>query len=280
MYPELVRIGDFAITSFGAMMVVAFLAAYFQAAWGMRRLGVGDADDASAMVFAAGIGGIVGGKVYYAFLYGDWRLLFDRAGLVWYGGLIGGALLVLWVIRRRRLPFLGVADAVLPGVALGYAFGRIGCFLVGDDYGVPTDSAVGVVFPQGLPPATAGTFRHEYGMELPAALADDALVPVHPTQLYETAMALVIWGVGMVMLRGEAASSRSRRGAVALVVGALLAVERFVVEFFRAKDDRFFGDLTLAQLISLALLALVAALWWAWRRRAPAPAAAGRPRAA
>lgn len=274
MYPELVRIGDFVITSFGAMMVAAFLAGYFQLAWGLKRLGIGDADDASAMVFAAGVGGIVGGKVYYALLYGDWRLLFDRAGLVWYGGLIGGALLVIWVIRRRRLPFAGVADAVLPGVALGYAIGRIGCFLVGDDYGRPTDSAVGVVFPQGLPPATAGTFRHEYGIEMPAALADDALVPVHPTQLYETAMALLIWGVAVLMLRRGA-----RRGATALAAGALLAVERFVVEFFRAKDDRFFGDLTLAQVISLALLALIAVVWWLWRRRGEA-AAAGRPRAA
>jgi phosphatidylglycerol---prolipoprotein diacylglyceryl transferase len=275
VYPEIVRIGDFAITSFGAMMVAAFLVAYFQLAWGLRRTGGGDADDASAMVFAAGIGGIVGGKVYYAILYGDWRLIFDRAGLVWYGGAFGAAILVLWVIRRRRLPILPVADAVLPGVAIGYAVGRIGCFLVGDDYGRPTDSAVGVIFPQGLPPATAGTFRHEYGMEMPAALADDALVPVHPTQLYETAMALVIWAVGLVMLRRGA-----RPGATALVVGALLAVERFVVEFFRAKDDRFFGDLTLAQLISLALLALVAALWWAWRRRLAAGVAAEPSRAA
>jgi phosphatidylglycerol:prolipoprotein diacylglycerol transferase len=275
VYPEIVRIGDFAVTSFGVMMVAAFLAAYFQAAWGMRRIGVGDADDASAMVFAAGVGGIVGGKIYYAILYGDWRLIFDRAGLVWYGGMIGATLVVLWVIHRRRLPYLGVADAVLPGVALGYAVGRIGCFLVGDDYGRPTDSAVGVVFPQGLPPATAGTFRHEYGMELPASIPDDALVPVHPTQLYETAMALAIWGVGLLMLRRGA-----RRGATGLALAALLAVERFVVEFFRAKDDRFFGDLTLAQLISLALLAVVAALWWAWRRRAGSTAAAVPSRAA
>ncbi|HEX2162822.1 MAG TPA: prolipoprotein diacylglyceryl transferase family protein [Thermoanaerobaculia bacterium] len=272
MYPELVRIGDFAITSFGAMMVVAFLAAYFQAAWGMKRAGAGDADDASALVFAAGVGGIVGGKLYYAALYADWRTLFDRAGLVWYGGMIGGALCVMWVIRRRRLPFVGVADAVLPGVALGYAIGRIGCFLVGDDYGLPTDSPLGVVFPQGLPPATAGTFRHEYGLEMPAALPDDALVPVHPTQLYETTMALAIWAVGAMMLRRGA-----RRGATALTVAALLAVERFVVEIFRAKDDRFFGQLTLAQVISVILLALVAGLWWAWRRRGAARAAAASP---
>jgi phosphatidylglycerol:prolipoprotein diacylglycerol transferase len=275
VYPELLRIGDFVVTSFGAMMVVAFLAGYFQLAWGLERGGAGDADDASAAVFAAGIGGIVGGKVYYALLYGDWRLLFDRAGLVWYGGLLGGGLLMILVIRRRRLPFLAFADAALVAVALGYAIGRIGCFLVGDDYGKPTDSPLGVVFPQGLPPATAGTFRHEYGLDIPAAIPDDALLPVHPTQLYETALSLAIWGVGLALLR-----RRARPGATALVAAALLAVERLVVEFFRAKDDRFFGPLTLAQVISLALLLLVGALWLVWRRRAAARPAAPRERAA
>ena len=88
-------------------------------------------------------------------------------------------------------------------------------------------------------------------------------------------MALAIWGLGLLMLRRGA-----RRGATGLAMAALLAVERFVVEFFRAKDDRFFGDLTLAQLISLAILALIAALWWAWRRRGASPAAAEPSRAA
>jgi len=261
MYPELFRIGDFVVTSFGAMMVLAFLAGYLQIAWGLTRNGAGDADDASAVVFAAGIGGIVGGKAYYAILYQDWHLLFDRAGLVWYGGLAGGALAVLLVIRRRRLPFPRVTDATLAAMALGYAVGRIGCFLVGDDYGRPTDSPLGVVFPEALPPATAGTFRHEYGLDIPAGVPDDAILPVHPTQLYETAMGLAVWGVGLVMLRRGA-----RPGATALVVAALLAVERFVVEFFRAKDDRFLGSFTLAQAISLGLLVLVAGLAVAWYR--------------
>ena len=85
-------------------MVVAFLAAWAQLRWGFRRLGGGDEEDASALLLAAGIGGIVGAKIYYAALYGDWRLLMDRSGLVWYGGFLLGAVAVVWVVRRRRLP--------------------------------------------------------------------------------------------------------------------------------------------------------------------------------
>ena len=265
MIPELFRVGSFAISPFGVTMVLAFLAGYVQIARGFRRLGIGDEEDASAIVFAAGIGGILGGKIYYAVLYGDWRLLLDRAGLVWYGGFLLAAAIVGWVIRRRKLYFPSAADVSLLGVALGYAIGRIGCFLVGDDYGMPTDQPWGVAFPRGLPPTTAGVLRAEYGADLPADLPDDALVAVHPTQLYETALALAIWGLGTWLLRRGA-----RPGMTALAVAALLACERLFVELFRAKDDRFLGDMTLAQAISVAILLVVAALWLAWRRRAPA----------
>ena len=272
MIPELFRIGDFAISPFGVMMVAAFLASYFHLLWGFRRLGIGGEDDASAIVFAAGVGGIVGSKVYYAILYGDWRLLLDRAGLVWYGGFILATLLVLWVMRRRRLPTAATLDVAMSGVPLGYALGRVGCFLVGDDYGLPTDLPWGVTFPHGLPRTTAGNLRSEFGVDVPADVPWDTLVAVHPTQLYETVAGFAIWYAGIGMLR-----RRVRSGGTALVCLALLAVERFGIEFLRAKDDRFFGGLTLAQLFSLATLLVVAALWWRWRRRGgePAPGAAG-----
>ncbi len=271
MFPELFHIGSFVVTSFGAMMVVAFLAGYAQLSWGLSRRGAGDADDASAMVFAAGVGGILGGKVYYAVLYHDWHLLFDRAGLVWYGGLAGGALAVLWVLHRRGLPFAPVADASLTGVALGYAIGRIGCFLVGDDYGMPTQGPLGVIFPHALPPTTAGILRLEYGARVPPGLPDDALVPVYPTQLFETVLALGVWWVGVTLIRRGA-----RPGLTALAVAALLACERFGIEFLRAKDDRFLGAFTLAQAISVGVLVLLALIWWRWRRGSGA--AAGSPR--
>ena len=110
---------------------------------------------------AAGIGGVLGAKIYYALLYRDWSLLFERFGLVWYGGLILGTLAVIWVARRRRLTGWAVTDAAAPGLALGYGLGRIGCFLVGDDFGMPTDLPWGVAFPKGLPaPTTAVPTSH------------------------------------------------------------------------------------------------------------------------
>jgi len=263
MIQELFRIGPIVISPFGVMLVLAFFSGYLQLKRGMKRLGVGDEEDASSILFAAGVGGILGAKIYYAALYGDWHLLFDRSGLVWYGGFLLATAAVLWVIRRRRLPFWPLLDAATPALALGYAVGRIGCFLVGDDYGRPSDVPWAIAFPNGLPPTTAGFLRSEFGVSLPAGIPDDQLLRVHPTQLYETSLALVIAWFGWRLLCGP----RGRQaGRTALAVFAALAMERFAVEFVRAKDDRFFAGLTLAQAISLAILLLLAVLW-AGRRK-------------
>ncbi len=272
MIQELFRIGSFSVSPFGVMLVVAFLASFFQLRWGLERLRAGDDDDASALLLAAGLGGIAGAKIYYAALYQDWRLLFDRSGLVWYGGFALGAAAVVLVMRWRRLPAWPAADAAAPALALGYAFGRIGCFLVGDDYGCPTAGPLGVVFPVGVPLPTVANLRAS-GCEVPPGVAPEALLPVHPTQLYETAAALAIWGVGIWLLR-----RRPAPGTTTLAVVALLALERFGVEFLRAKDDRYFGDLTLAQAISLAVLLAAAILFLG--RRWGAGAAARRTAAA
>jgi phosphatidylglycerol---prolipoprotein diacylglyceryl transferase len=265
MIQELFHIGSFSISPFGVTLVFAFLASYLQLRSGMRRLGIGDEEDASAIVFAAGVGGIVGAKVYYAILNWDWRLLFDRSGLVWYGGFVLGTLGVLWMMRRRKLPAWPMADVTALALALGYAIGRIGCFLVGDDYGRPTDLPWGVKFPVGLPPTTAGELRQAFHLAIPAAVPDDRLLAVHPTQLYETATCLAIWGFGRWLFH-----RRPAPGTTALAVLALLSVERLLVEFLRAKDDRFLGGFTLAQAISVAVLLVVAAVaWWRWRRLEP-----------
>lgn len=269
MIQELFRIGPLSISPFGVLLVGAFLAAFFQLHRNLRRVGVEDEEAASSLVFAGGVGGVVGAKIYYAALHGDWRLLLDRSGLVWYGGFLLGTAAILWTIRRRRLPAWSTADALAPALALGYGIGRVGCFLVGDDYGRPTDLPWGVAFANGLPPTTGYYLRREFGLDLPAAIGDETLVRVHPTQLYETALALGIWLVGLALLR-----RRLPAGRAALAVVALLAIERFGVEFLRAKDDRFLGPLTVAQAISLAVLAAVV---WLWRTRsgaAPAVAAA------
>ncbi|MCP4659259.1 MAG: prolipoprotein diacylglyceryl transferase [bacterium] len=266
MIEEVFHIGKLSISPFGPMLVVALFAAYWQLRWGMRRLGIGNEEDASAIVFACGLGGIIGGKIYFAILYHDWHLLLDRAGIVWYGSFVLGLATFLWTIRRRRLPFAGTFDAALAALPLGYGLGRIGCFLVGDDYGKPTDLPWGIEFRVGLPRTTAGNLRDHFGIDLPPSIADNDWIAVHPTQLYELALGLAIWGVALWLFR-----RRLRPGTVALATLALMSCERFGIEFLRAKDDRFFGPFTLAQAFSVATLVVVAVI--AWRRHSQAPPA-------
>jgi len=264
MVQELFHIGSFAISPFGVMLVFAFLAGYVQLARGMRAVGVGTEDDTSALVVAAGLGGIVGAKVYYAILTHDMGSLLERSGLVWYGGFLLGAALVLLVLWRRHLPAWPMLDAAAPALALGYAIGRIGCLLVGDDYGRPTNLPWGMKFPVGLPPTTAGNLREAFGVAVPPSVADDTLLAVHPTQIYETLAGLAIWGIGLWLLRKKLPA-----GQAGLTVLALLALERFLVEFLRAKDDRFLGGFTVAQLVSVLLLLTCTVLVARSRRRAP-----------
>jgi phosphatidylglycerol---prolipoprotein diacylglyceryl transferase len=269
MIRELFHIGSLSISPFGVMMALSFAASYLLLRWGLRKLGIGDDDDASAIVIAGAVAGIVGAKIYYVVLYRDWRLLYDRSGFVWYGGFVLAAVAIVWTLRRRRLPVWPTLDAASAALALGYAIGRLGCFLVGDDYGVPTDRPWGVRFPYGLPPTTAGALRSPpFNVDVPPDVPDGQLLAVHPTQLYETALALAICALGIWLLK-----RRTSPGTTALVVIGLLSVERFAIEFLRAKDDRFFGGLTVAQLISVVVVLVVASLWVMRHRRA-APAAA------
>jgi len=214
-----------------------------------------DEELAGDVLMGAIVGGIVGAKVYYVLLnwpqtvHDPFGMLFSRAGLVWYGGFIGGAIGVSLAIHRRRAPVPVLADVCAPALALAYAVGRLGCFLVGDDYGRPTDSWVGIAFPKGSPPSTAGNLRRMFGVSIPESVPDAAVLAVHPTQLYEIGMSLLIFAI-LWRLRREP----WKAGRLFSLWLALAGLERLVVEFFRAKDDRFFGVLTLAQLISIGLI--------------------------
>ncbi len=268
MYPELFTvnlpiIGSLTITSFGVMMALAFLTAYQILRSELTRLGQ-DSDFSGDLLIGALIGGIVGAKLYYVIL--NWELtsrdpfgmLFSRAGLVWYGGLLGAIVVMVYQVHRRGESKPLIADALAPGNALAYGIGRIGCFLVGDDYGRPTESWVGIAFPKGSPPSSAGNLRRSFGVSIPDSVADSTVLSVHPTQLYEVGLSVLIFAV-LWRLRGRGKPI----GWLFSLWIVLAGLERFVVEFFRAKDDRFFGVLTLAQIISLAL---VGAGIWMMRR--------------
>ena len=262
MYPILFRfpewlplLGGEPVTSFGVMLFLAFLAAGYLLRARMSETGI-HPDRAWDLVFAAVIGGIVGAKLYYVFLnfprlIENPRFLFARGGLVWYGGFLGGTAAVLYQMKRLGLPVRRTLDLTAPSMAMAYATGRLGCFLVGDDYGRPTASWVGVRFPQGSPPSSVDNLAR-FGIEVDPALVETygRIVPVHPTQLYEIAMALVIFAI-VWRLRNSAHPP----GWVFALWLALASAARFLVEFVRAKDDRFLGALTIAQVISLLLIA-------------------------
>jgi phosphatidylglycerol:prolipoprotein diacylglycerol transferase len=186
---------------------------------------------------------------------------------VWYGGLIGGVLAYYLQIRAKKLPMALMYDAAAPALALAYAVGRMGCFLVGDDYGVPTDSWVGIAFPEGSPPSTAGALR-AVGVDVPANIPDATVLRVHPTQLYEIGLSLLILGV-----LWKLGAKRLRQGQLFAVWMCLYAVERFLIEFVRAKGDRFVLGLSTSQIMSVLLLIAGVALWLHQRSAAHTPAA-------
>ena len=265
MYPNLFRlpgwfpfIGGEPVTSFGAMMVLAFLFSGLILRSEMVRKELDPSPSWDILLMAA-VGGILGARIYYILLNFPQLLrdpagaIFSRGGLVWYGGLLGGTGLVLWFIHRKRLPLPSVADAAAPALAVGYAVGRIGCFLVGDDWGRPTGSWLGIRFFHGAPPSRVDIIEGEFGIhvdsDLVARFGD--VVPVHPTQLYEVGLSLGIFAILWSVRRG-----RRLPGWLFMIWVTLAGAERFLIEFFRAKDDRFFGVLTLAQVISVVLVAI------------------------
>lgn len=242
MYPILFEIFGFPISTFGVMMAVGFLVSAWIVARRLGEYGI-DPEQSSTILIYAMLGGVVGSKLYFAvdeslrtglpFL----PLLFSRAGITWYGGLIGGTLLVMLATRIHRLPTRLVANCVASAAPFGQACGRIGCFLVGDDYGSPTERPWGVAFPLGAPPTN---------------------VPVHPTQLYEVAWLLLL---GALLWR--------RRRTSPFLFGEYLVgagLGRFAIEFWRVNERVALG-LTEAQWIALGLVALGSLGWLYFRGR-------------
>lgn len=277
MYPDLFSIGDFVITSFGLMMFLSFLTAAWITGAQLRRYGL-PKELAWDMLAWCALGGIAGAKLYYLALHWEALLanpmaeILSRGGLVWYGGLIGGVLAYYIQVRSRKLPVATMYDATAPALALAYVVGRLGCFLVGDDYGRYTDGPLGIAFPRGAPPSTAGILR-SMGETVPEHIPDAAVVPVHPTQLYEMGLAsimfVILWRVGT--------RAGLRAGQLFSLYMVLYGIERFGIEFVRAKSDRIFIagiGFSTSQLMSVLLAALGAFLWWRQGRvGAPAPLA-------
>jgi phosphatidylglycerol---prolipoprotein diacylglyceryl transferase len=234
MLPVLFRLGPIDITSFGVMVALGALAGLWVFRRELAHAGLPDAA-LDAAIFGL-LGGLIGAKLLYVFEHLDestfFSLLLDRGGMSWFGGFVGGLLAGFLTIRRHQWPLVPVLAAATPALAVGQMLGRIGCFLVGDDYGRPTALPWGVRFPRGLPPTD---------------------VPVHPTQLYEAAfLAFLAWL--LIRWRRGGVPDRTVLGRYFFFAGLF----RFLLEFVRV-NTRVLGPLTVAHLFSagVAILGVV-----------------------
>jgi len=247
MFPVLFHIGPLEITSFGAMVAIGALVGLWVFRRELARAGLPDAA-LDAAIFGL-LGGLIGAKLLYVFEHlGEspfLSLVLDRGGMSWFGGFVGGLLAGYITIRRRGWPLIPVLAAATPALAIGQLLGRIGCFLVGDDYGRPTSLPWGVAFPRGLPPTD---------------------VPVHPTQLYEAAFLGVLAWL-LIRWRRKGVSDRTVLGRYFVLAGLF----RFALEFVRV-NVRVLGPFTVAHLFASVVVLLGVAILMTGRTRSTSSA--------
>lgn len=248
MYPELFRIENFPVNTYGLLLAAGLMLALFTASRLASRDGL-----PRERIYDLGLwtilGGLLGSKILMFFTddtVNVFSLDFLRSGGVYYGGFLGGLVTLAFLIRFYKLNFWKVADAFAPGVALGQFFGRQGCFSAGCCWGRETNLPWGVHFTE------AG---HE-NTGVPIYGADGHDLYLHPTQLYESFAMLVVFGVLIYLHRRKRFD-----GQVLIGYMILYSIVRFAIEFFR-DDPRgdFLGltgltGLSTSQMISLIVAA-------------------------
>jgi phosphatidylglycerol:prolipoprotein diacylglycerol transferase len=251
--PE-INIFGLSLKTFGIVFACGFIAAGAILVRRLRELGK-PIDYAYEMAFAALVGGLVGSRLYYVVQH--WSTashhllssLFSGSGLVWYGGLIGGAICVVAWAWWRGMLNLGLLDLACVPLAIGYAIGRIGCQVSGDgDYGIRSSLPTAMSYPHGTVPTPPG-------------------VTVLPTPIYETVlMGLVAWWLWRMR-------DRFRPGALFAFYLVLAGAERLLIEFIR-RNHKVIAGLTAPQLESIALI-ICGLIWLALLQRSGGLAARG-----
>jgi phosphatidylglycerol---prolipoprotein diacylglyceryl transferase len=238
MHPVLFHIFGKEIYSYGIMAALGFLAGILTWHWLGRR-------ETRPPGFAADLGfwlltsGIVGSRI--AYVVANWAhyraapleiIRIDQGGLIFYGGLILASGALAFFARHHRLPLWHAADFAVPGLAIGHALGRVGCFLNGCCYGRPAgDACCGIVYP---------------AVSEPGRLF--AGIPLYPVQLIESACLLVIW---IVLL--FAYPRRKKDGGVFALYLVLYPPCRFLLEYLRGDARQSWLAIDAAQTVSLAL---------------------------
>jgi phosphatidylglycerol:prolipoprotein diacylglycerol transferase len=255
VYPQLFHLGRFFLPTYGFLVSTGVLIGIWVSVRNSRRLGI-DGEKAWNLGILVVLCGIMGAKILY--VINDWSYystypgeIFSletlQAGGVFSGGLLAAFAAAAWYVWRNHLPPLGACDAFAPGLALGHAIGRLGCFAAGCCYGKPTHHFWGVTFTNPL--------VERAGMPL-----DRLGVPLQPTQLFESAVELANFFVLMWLLK--------RRKFHGQIIGSfifLYGFARFFLEYLRDDPGRgsvFGGAMTGTQLIAIGLVLGGGFIWW------------------
>lgn len=243
------------IYSFGLMLVIAFYACYFFLNYDLKLLGYSERL-ASDIIFWAAMGGVIGAKSYYLLENIDRIILsndpigmiFSGSGLVFLGGLAGAVFAVTILLKKHKVPWLKFANIIAPLIFLGYSIGRIGCFLVGDDYGIPSKAPWAISFENGIPPTTVNVFNSYYPW-IDISGFEGELLKVHPTQIYESFVCLILF-----ILFWRQRQNPIIKTKLFFLYLIFAGIERFFIEFIRTNEKYVLDIFSGAQIISFFLI--------------------------
>ena len=237
MYPILIDINGFQITTYGLMVAIAFATLWLCVVSRGQKLGYSQEflqnlitlNVIAAFVFARLLYIIT---VWDEFTHNPWSIIFSRDGYVFYGGFIGAILILIWYTRRRKLSVAGILDLFAPFVALAQGIGRIGCFLFGCCYGAECHLPWAVQFPDGSPAS------YHFGVDH----------WVHPSQIYHSLFNFIHFGI-LIAIRKR----QTFRGQIAASYFMIYSVGRFLIEFTRGDYRGFLGPFSTSQIISFLI---------------------------
>ncbi len=264
MHPFLLELGPLSIKTYGLCIAIGFLSGIGLSSHLLRRYGVSSELVVRVAVWTL-IGGLLGARLLYALVEWRWTLeqpvqvLFSTSGFVFFGGLLGGLATAIWVCRKARIPYWWLGDAIAPTLALGQAFGRIGCFMFGCCYGRVCSPAWGVAFPRHVRDGQLiGAPAFE---EFPDPHRDGWSLPVVPTQLWEAAALFILCGILIYLYK-----RRTFVGQTLLQYLIGYGVLRCIIEHWRADPRGSLLGFSTSQWIGAALVVFALAMWK--RRRA------------
>ncbi len=247
MFPHLFNLGPWEIKTYGLMVALGFLLAIVWSTSQAKKLDI-SSDIIMDIALLSMIFGVLGARLLYVVV--NWRyfannpteiIMVHHGGLVLYGGVIFAIAADFTYLKWKKARVWDIADLIAPGIFLGQATGRLGCFFNGCCYGLPTKSFLGVRFPPG-----SGAFFQYPG---------ERIVPLQLfSALANFLLFLFLWLIF---------SRRRFSGQIFSIYGILYSLNRFIIEFFRGDIERgYYGWLSTSQWISLCFMSFFIFLYW------------------